>query len=188
MCRPAPRGHARQDARGRDRGSGGYGDGDGYGGGDGGDGDGGGDGGDGYGGGDGLKLQLIQGFIVQDGFQILAVRAGYSPYVLAGWVERHDFWVRVRNSRVVRRFGQDAQLAQIAKGGPKTGPNPTQLLDLSEEEWVPVASIARAIPGTAANWPMCPKPQIEEDRAATPDDLAAPVPTPKKRRKTRESV
>lgn len=128
------------------------------GGGFGGDADGGG-GGDGDGdAGDG-SIKLNGAYIMTDGFYLLAIRAGYSPYVLVGWVERRDFLVRVRNCRIVRRFGQSMQLTQLATDGPRVGDNPTQLLDMADEEWVPLSSFARIKPANPKKWPMCPKPK-----------------------------
>ena len=148
-------------------GGGGFGDGDGDGGfGFGGSGDGGfgdsGDGGDGDGDGDGdggeKSSQNSRSFLVRNGFYILTIPAGYAPYVLVGWVERYDFMLRLRNSRVIRRFGSAAQLANIARTGPITGENGTILLDLSEEEWVPLAG-NRIIPANPKAWAEnCPKP------------------------------
>ena len=95
---------------------------------------------------------------MKNGFYILVIHGGYYPYVMAGWVQRYDFLLRVRNSRLLRQFGNGAQLSQLAKNGPMKGPNGTQLLDLSEEEWPPLASVSRPIPADPSKWPECPKP------------------------------
>lgn len=94
-----------------------------------------------------------------NGLYILSVQGGYYPYVIIGWVERCDFLLRVRNSRIIRRFGRNGQLSQMAKNGPIKGSNPTQLLELSIEEWVPLASISRAISADPLKWSMCPEPK-----------------------------
>lgn len=138
----------------------GYGGGDGGYGGDGGGGGGGGYGGDGDGGYGGvlkIKNRYSEGIIVGNGFYILTVAGGYAPYVLVGWVERHDDMTRLRNSRVIRKFGSRAQLSVIAKKGPRSD---TDLLDLSPEEWIPVGSCGRIIPADPKAWKdQCPKPE-----------------------------
>jgi len=139
----------------------GYGGGYGSGGGDG-DADGGGSGGGG-------SLNAIlrcraEGFVVDDGFYILAIPAGHYPFVLAGWVDRRDLFFRLRNSRVLRRYGSRAQLSVLAALGPQPD---TQLLDLSPVEWVPVSSVGRAIPADPAAWAAhCPDPDAGPARPA----------------------
>lgn len=162
-------------------GGGGGGDGGGYGGGYGGGGygNGGGDGGGGFGGGFGdggggggfgdggygngdsgsFNKQVTGEWLMESGFYILVISGGYWPYVIVGWVERWDFLLQVRNSRVIKRFGRNGQLAQLAKDGPLIGDNPTQLLELSEEEWVPLSSVSRVIPADSNKWAMCPEPK-----------------------------
>jgi len=140
---------------------GGYGDGGGGGGvGDGGVGDGGGGGygdgdGGGYGDGDG-GYKLSRGFTMRSGLYIVCSPGGYYPYVRVGWLSRDDGLIRLRNCRVVRRFGTDAQLAEIAKTGPKSN---TQLLAAADEEFTSVGLISRAIPCDPKAWrEHCPKP------------------------------
>lgn len=145
-------------------GDGGVGYGGGYGGGGGSDGD-----ADGGGSGGGGSLNAIlrchaEGPVVDDGFYILAIPAGHYPFVLAGWVDRRDLFLRVRNSRVLRRYGSRAQLSVLADNGPQPD---TQLLDLSPVEWVPVSSVARAIPADPAAWAdHCPDPDAGPARPA----------------------
>jgi hypothetical protein len=136
-------------------GDGGYGGGGGYGGdGDGGDGGYGGDGG-----GSKTLTAIPEGLIVTDGLYFLTTPSGYYPWVLIGWVERRDLFVRLRNCRVVRRYGSRTQLAVIAKKGPGRD---TELLDASAEEWIPITSITRAIPCDPKAWQAeCPKPVDE---------------------------
>lgn len=98
-------------------------------------------------------------YIVSDNFYILCIAGGYSSYVLVGWVKRRDFLLEVTNSRVIRRFGRGGQLAQLAKTGPIEGDTPTQLLGLSEKEFVSLGTVSRIIPANPDKWPMCPKPE-----------------------------
>lgn len=142
-----------------DGGDGGYG-GDGYGGGgDGGGGDGG-DGGDGYGnyGGDGglTKRTISEALAMKEGLSIITVASGYNPYVLVGWARPGDLFVDLYGCRLIRRFGGQAQLANLAKKGLQAN---TELLDPSEYESIGIACIGRVIPCNEAAWKKeCPRP------------------------------
>ena len=111
--------------------------------------------GGGYGDGDG-GYKLSRGFTMRSGLYIVCSPGGYYPYVRVGWLSRDDGLIRLRNCRVVRRFGTDAQLAEIAKTGPKSN---TQLLAAADEEFTSVGLISRAIPCDPKAWrEHCPKP------------------------------
>ena len=127
----------------------GYGDGGGGGGGDGGDG-----GGDGGGGGD---VKFSEGFGVIEGLYIVCSPGGYYPYVRIGWCRRDDIWIEMHNCRVIKRFGTNAELAKIAKEGPKSN---TNLLSVSKMERVCVAMASRVIECAPLAWvEACPKPE-----------------------------
>lgn len=94
---------------------------------------------------------------MSDGIHIVTIPAGYSPYVLVGWAERNDLFIRLHNCRVIRRFGARGELAKIAKKGPQAD---TQLLEASEYEDIPITSIGRAITCDEKAWKKdCPKPE-----------------------------
>jgi len=148
---------------------GGYGDGSGYGDGDG---DGGsyggsyGDGGYGYGYGDGgggdgdahHKITVSEAVDMREGLHIVTVRGGYYPYVIVGWCRfgSHELFIDMYGARVIRWFGTDAQLSQLAKTGPMGS---TVLLEPSEVESLCIAGIGRVIPCDPAAWKKdCPMP------------------------------
>jgi len=137
------------------------GDGGDGGGGDGGGGGGGGGGGDGGGGGGGggpcSKSKIPEGFAVNDGLYIFSMPGGWYPWVLVGWAERDDLFIKFQNCRVIRRYGSRAQLSVIAKKGPQRD---TELLEPSELELIPVTSISRAIICDEEAWKVyCPRPK-----------------------------
>ncbi len=135
-------------------GDGGEGDGEG---GEGGEGDG--EGGEGGEGGGPKKQTISEALSMKDGLHLLAVPGGWSPYVIVGWVTVEDLFLRVQNCRVIRRFGGQAQLTRLAKSGPQSD---TQLLDMSEEEFVSVVQVSRAIPCDPEKWRKeCPEPAKE---------------------------
>jgi len=142
------------DGGGCGSGDGGSGDGGGYGSGDGG----GGVGGYGSGGVGGVcsRSKIPEGFNVDDGLYILCMPGGWYPWVLVGWVERDDLFIKFKNCRVIRRYGSSAQLSVIAKKGPQSD---TELLKPSELELIPITSISRAILCDEVAWKTyCPRP------------------------------
>ncbi len=112
-------------------------------------------------GGYGIKVEYIEWETqMNNGLHILSIKSGYNPYVIVGWIERNDFILNVYNSRVIRIFGKNGELAQLAKNGPIVGENPTQLLELSEYENVPLGNISRIIPCIVDKWvDLCPVPK-----------------------------
>ena len=63
----------------------------------------------------------------------------------------------MRCCRVIKRFGAEAQLAVLAREGPKSN---TQLLEAAEEEFTSVGLVSRAIPCDPKAWKKeCPKPK-----------------------------
>lgn len=136
---------------------GGFGDGFGDGG-DGGFGDGGfGDGGLGDGGFGDSKRILSEGLAMTDGLSLITLASGYNPFVLVGWARRGDFFVEMHGCRVVRRYGNRAQLAVIASKGPQRD---TELLAASAVEYVGVVMIGRVIPCDEDAWAKeCPRPK-----------------------------
>ena len=93
---------------------------------------------------------------MENGLYIVSVPSGYYPYVLIGWCEIIGLELRAHNARVIRRFGPNQSLAQLAQRGPHAQ---TELLTASPIEYLWRAS-ARAIPANAAKWEKeCPKPK-----------------------------
>ena len=91
-----------------------------------------------------------------DGLHILTAPSGYYPWVWIAWVERDDLFLKLRNCRVIRRYGNRAELAVLAKKGPARD---TELLTASELEEVPITSITRTIRCDPDKWlKECPKP------------------------------
>lgn len=155
-------------------GNGGNGDGDGNGNGGNGDGDGGdgnggnGDGngvgngvgnGDGNGGSGGQKLKHQKGEEMRNGLKIFTERGGYYPYVSIGWVRRvNGDEFEAIGARVIRRFGQNASLADLAANGPKRD---TELLEAAK---LPVElhrlTVGRVLQCAPEAWAEeCPKPK-----------------------------
>lgn len=94
---------------------------------------------------------------MDDGLYILSMPGGWYPWVLVGWAERDDLFIKFRNCRVIRRYGSRAQLSVIAKKGPQRD---TELLEPSELELIPVTSISRAIICDEESWKVyCPRPK-----------------------------
>lgn len=105
--------------------------------------------------------------------------SGWNPLVRVGWVSCSDFWVRLQNCRVMRRFGGHAQIAKLAQSGPIAA---TELLDLSKEESCSVVLCSRVVPCNVAAWiEQCPIPKgmeelaIEMIEAETPHDKLPPA-------------
>jgi hypothetical protein len=66
-------------------------------------------------------------------------------------------FLELRNCRIIRRFGREAQLAVLAKKGPQRD---TQLLEMTESESVSAGIVSRAIPADPEAWSeYCPKPE-----------------------------
>jgi len=171
----------------------GYGDGDGDGGGygagdgDGGDGDGGygygdsdGDGG-GYGAGDGKEHNHLirKGIpVMREGLNIIVSPGGYSPYVRIAWCRRveGDEWIMI-GARIIRRFGRNQQLVNLAAKGPVVGKatsENTDLLDAATEA-SPIHRLhaIRCEPANEKAWAkVCPKPKAADVRAAVEKALA----------------
>ena len=62
-----------------------------------------------------------------DGLRIVHMPAGWNPYVVIAWCKIVDGWVHFASGyRVIRRFGESAQIAVLAAKGPQAD---TQLLD-----------------------------------------------------------
>ena len=94
---------------------------------------------------------------MKSGFTIVSVISGYSPYVLAGWAETDGLDVVMRNCVVIRRFGQNKALAELAVEGPA---HDTKSLPMSNRETIWRPLISRAIPADAKKWKQyCPKPR-----------------------------
>lgn len=137
-------------------GGGGFGSGDG----DGSDGDGdAGGGGDGDGdGGFGSSIILSRGFSVRNGLYIICSPGGYYPYVRIAWCQRVDVWIEMTNCRVIRNFGTNAELIQIATDGPLDS---TRLLKMAKTtEGCSVGMVSRRIECDPKAWEEhCPKPK-----------------------------
>ena len=89
---------------------------------------GGGDGG--YGGGGGsIQYRKQDEMNLLKGLRIVSIPSGYNPYVLIGWLRRleGDEYELV-GARVIRRYGTDVSLTQLAEDGPA---HDTQLLRAS---------------------------------------------------------
>lgn len=64
---------------------------------------------------------------MHDGLNIVHTPSGWSPYVIIAWCRVRDGIVEYAPGyRVLRRFGSEAQVAQLAANGPA---ETTQLLD-----------------------------------------------------------
>ena len=87
---------------------------------------------------------------------ILCLPGGYYPYVLVGWCKcKGGFEWEIQNARIIRRFGNNAQLSQLAKNGPQSD---THLLD-PINEFVFRPNVRRFIPCNIEAWEThCPKP------------------------------
>jgi uncharacterized protein (TIGR02996 family) len=146
-------------------GDGGYGYGDGYGGYGGGYGDGGGGDG-GYGGGYGGYKPSRRIVVIENGLYIITQPGGYSPYVLVGEVEINGLDLAIRNARIIRRFGGNQSLAELAANGPASD---TQLLAPSPVEYAWRPNVVRAIPCDADKWAAhIHPPEQRRPRRATP--------------------
>lgn len=109
----------------------------------------GGGGGGGGDGGGGVKYKLSRGFAMTDGLYIICSPGGYYPYVRIAWCYRVDGLLHMKNCRVLKQFGNMAELAAIAVDGPKSN---TRLLTASEVEYTAIGLISRAIPCDPVNW------------------------------------
>ena len=176
------------DGDGYGDGGGGDGDGDGYdgyGGGGGGDGDAGyGYDGDGYGdgGGGGIKKHnhsIRKGIpVMREGLNIIVSPGGYSPYVRIGWCRRveGDEWLII-GARIIRRFGRNQQLVNLAANGPVVGKDQgenTDMLDAATEA-SPIHRLhaIRCEPANEKAWAkVCPKPSAKTVRSAVEKALA----------------
>lgn len=97
--------------------------------------------------------------MTRDGLYIICSPGGYYPYVRIGWCSRQDGMIEMRNCRVIKRFGTNAELAKIAKEGPVSS---TSLLSPADVEYVAVGLVSRLIPCNPTAWKKeCPKP-LEE--------------------------
>ena len=159
------------------------GDGDGYGDGGGGDGDGDGYDGDGYGdGGGGIKKHnhsIRKGIpVMREGLNIIVSPGGYSPYVRIGWCRRveGDEWLII-GARIIRRFGRNQQLVNLAANGPVVGKDQgenTDMLDAATEA-SPIHRLhaIRCEPANEKAWAkVCPKPSAKTVRSAVEKALA----------------
>lgn len=118
------------------------------------------DGSDGYGSGsDGGGFVIPESLLMlteTPQLMIIYTPSGYAPLVRVGWMSCRDYWVLMQNCRVVRRFGGNAQIANLAKKGPI---GTTELLDLSEEETAAITACVRVVPCNEKAWiEQCPKP------------------------------
>ncbi len=92
-----------------------------------------------------------------DGIYIISVQSGYYPFVLVGWVRVKGLELEVYHARVLRYFGSNNSLSQLAEKGPMTG---TQLLPPSEMEEVWRPNVSRSLPANEKAWAKdCPKPK-----------------------------
>lgn len=88
---------------------------------------------------------------------IVYTPSGWNPLVRVGWVSCDDYWVKLQNCRVMRRFGGHAQIATLAVKGPA---GDTELLDLSAEESAAITQIVRVVPCDEKKWVKhCPRPK-----------------------------
>lgn len=93
---------------------------------------------------------------MDDGLYIMCMPGGWYPWVMVGWVECDDLFIKFKNCRVIRRYGSSAQLSVIAKKGPQRD---TELLEPSELELIAITSISRAILCDEVAWKTyCPRP------------------------------
>lgn len=113
--------------------------------------------GDGFGGG-GSPIILSRGFGVRNGLYIICSPGGYYPYVRIAWCQRVDVWIEMTNCRVIRNFGTNAELSQIATDGPL---DDTHLLKMSKTtEGCSVGMVSRRIECDPLAWEEhCPKPK-----------------------------
>jgi len=163
-------------------GDGGDGCGDGGGDGDGGYGYGDSDGdGGGYGAGDGKEHNHLirKGIpVMREGLNIIVSPGGYSPYVRIAWCRRveGDEWIMI-GARIIRRFGRNQQLVNLAAKGPVVGKatsENTDLLDAATEA-SPIHRLhaIRCEPANEKAWARaCPKPKAADVRAAVEKALA----------------
>lgn len=95
---------------------------------------------------------------MNSGLYIICTPGGYYPYVRIGWCQRDDIMIRLESCRVIKRFGTEAELNQIAEEGPKST---TQLLKIAKRaEGASVSMISRWIECNPEAWKdHVPKPK-----------------------------
>ena len=142
--------------------------------------------GDGYGygdgGGGGIKKHnhsIRKGIpVMREGLNIIVSPGGYSPYVRIGWCRRveGDEWLII-GARIIRRFGRNQQLVNLAANGPVVGKDQgenTDMLDAATEA-SPIHRLhaIRCEPANEKAWAkVCPKPSAKTVRSAVEKALA----------------
>ncbi len=97
---------------------------------------------------------------MEDGLYLLSFPSGYSPYVIVGWVEVDGLELTVRGGRVIRRFGTNYSIAELAEKGPIES---TELLAASKVERLWRVGM-RVVDADPAVWEKhCPKPKEFRD-------------------------
>jgi hypothetical protein len=90
-----------------------------------------------------------------DGVRILVLDRGWVVVGRCQEPTECGLWIKVRNGRVVRRWGTTRGLEEIANEGPRTG---TQLDDAVAEQSIPVRAIVRVLECKEKPWTAhCPK-------------------------------